>query len=131
MLRLDIYLFQFFFESLKCRKFRIVVAIIFSLCNENLSTFLTRLQKLFNTGYGQTGSKAHLPAFLQFLSNFNETCSISLSFRGRLNRALRSDLTPLHSAHFALHSAHFAPVFQLFCFSRFSRFLYSTFGVRA
>ena len=38
--------------------------------------------------------------FLQFLSNFNETLSISLFFRGRLNRALRSDLTPLHSAHF-------------------------------
>ena len=35
--------------------------------------------------------------FLQFLSNFNETLSISLFFQGRLNRALRSDLTPLHS----------------------------------
>jgi hypothetical protein len=38
--------------------------------------------------------------FLQFLINFNETLSISLSFRGRFNRALRSDLTPMHSAHF-------------------------------
>ena len=40
---------------------------------------------------------AHL---LCFLTIFNETRSISLSFRGRLNRALRSDLTLLHSAHF-------------------------------
>ena len=40
---------------------------------------------------------AHL---LCFLTIFNETRSISLSFRGCLNRALRSDLTPLHSAHF-------------------------------
>ena len=37
----------FFFESLKCRKFQIVVAIIFSFCNENLNSFLSRLQKLF------------------------------------------------------------------------------------
>ena len=53
-------------------------------------------------GYTQTGSKAHLPAFLQFLSNFNETLSKSFFSRG--------------CAHFALHSAHFAPVSQLFLF---------------
>ena len=34
-------------ESIKCRKFQIVVAIIFLLCHENLNTFLTRLRKLF------------------------------------------------------------------------------------
>ena len=33
--------------------------------------------------------------FLQFLSKFNETLSISLFFRGRLNRALKSELTQL------------------------------------
>ena len=52
---------------------------------------------------GDTGKQAlkHICLqFLQFLSNFNETLSISFFFRGRLNRALRSDLTPLHSAHF-------------------------------
>ena len=43
---------------------------------------------------------AHLPAFLQFLSNFNETLSKSFFSRACLNRAHRSDLTPLHSAHF-------------------------------
>ena len=31
--------------------------------------------------------------FLQFLSNFNETLSISLFFQGRLNRAIKSELT--------------------------------------
>ena len=47
----------------------------------------------------KAGGVIWLP-FLQFLSNFNETLSISSFFRGHLNRALRSDLTPLHSAHF-------------------------------
>ena len=55
--------------------------------------------------------------FFQFLTNFNEILSISVFFQGRLNRAIRSDLTLLQSAHFVLHSAHFALVFQLFCFS--------------
>ena len=64
---------------------------------------------LFKRGYGQTGSEAHLPAFLQFSTNFSETLSKCFFFRGSLNRAIRSDLTLLHSAHFALHSAHFAP----------------------
>ena len=40
----------FFFEFLKCRKFQIVVAKIFPLCNENLNSFLTRLWKLFKGG---------------------------------------------------------------------------------
>ena len=40
----------FFFEFSKYRKFPIVVAIIFPLFNENLNTFLIRLQKLFKGG---------------------------------------------------------------------------------
>ena len=39
-----------FFEFVKCRQFPIVPAIIFLLCNENLNSFLTRLQKLFKVG---------------------------------------------------------------------------------
>ena len=39
-----------FFESLKCRKFQIVVAIIILLCDENMNSFLTRLRKLFKGG---------------------------------------------------------------------------------
>ena len=39
-----------FFYSLRYRKFQIVVAIIFSLCNENLNSFLTRLRKLSKGG---------------------------------------------------------------------------------
>ena len=54
--------------------------------------------------------------FLQFLSNFNETLSISLFFRGRLNRALRSDLTPLHSAHFTTAQRGLCTDFQTFLF---------------
>ena len=54
--------------------------------------------------------------FLQFLSNFNETLSISFFFRGRLNRALRSDLTPLHSAHFTTAQRGLCTDFQTFLF---------------
>ena len=35
-----------------------------------------------------------------------------LLFLGGLNGAIKSDLTPLYSAHFALHSAHIALFFQ-------------------
>ena len=35
-----------------------------------------------------------------------------LLFLGSLNGAIKSDLTQLHSAHFALHSAHIALFFQ-------------------
>ena len=41
---------NFFFLSSNCRKFQIVVAIIFPLCNEIFNNFLTRLQKLFKEG---------------------------------------------------------------------------------
>jgi hypothetical protein len=54
---------------------------------------------------------AHL---LCFLTIFYETRSISLSFRGRLNRALRSDLTPLHSAHFTTAQRALCTDFQNF-----------------
>ena len=54
----------------------------------------------FKGDTGKQALKLICLQFLQFLSNFNETLSISFSFWGRLNRALRSDLTPLHSAHF-------------------------------
>ena len=38
----------FFFESENCRKSkRVDRVVIFLICNENLNTFLTRLQKLF------------------------------------------------------------------------------------
>ena len=50
----------------------------------------------------------YLPAFLQFSTDFSETLSKCFSFPGRLNCAIRSDLTLLHSAHFALRNAHFA-----------------------
>ena len=40
----------FFFESLKCRKFRLDIEIILPLCNENLNNFLTRPRKLFKGG---------------------------------------------------------------------------------
>ena len=40
----------FFFEFLGCRKFHIVSAIIFLLCNQNLNSFLTWLQKQFKGG---------------------------------------------------------------------------------
>ena len=56
---------------------------------------------------------AHL---LCFLTIFNETRSISLSFRGCLNRALRSDLTPLHSAHFTTAQRGLCTDFQTFLF---------------
>ena len=49
-------------------------------------------------GKGEMHKKADehiwLP-FLQFLSNFNETLSIRLFFQGRMNRALKSELTQL------------------------------------
>jgi hypothetical protein len=54
--------------------------------------------------------------FLQFFSNFNETLSISFFFRGRLNPALRSDLTPLHSAHFTTAQRGLCTDFQTFLF---------------
>ena len=70
---------------------------------------------------GETGKQALkliCLQFFQFLTYFNEILSISVFFQGCLNCAIRSDLTLLQSAHFALHSPHFAPVFLLFCFSR-------------
>ena len=70
----------------------------------------------FERGYGQTGSEAYLPAFLQFLSNFNETLSISLFFRGRLNHALRFDLIPLQSPHFTTAQRGLCTDFQTFLF---------------
>ena len=63
----------------------------------------------------KAGGVIWLP-FLQFLSNFYETRSISLSFRGRLNRALRSDLTPLHSAHFTTAQRALCTDFPTFLF---------------
>ena len=51
--------------------------------------------------------------FLQFLTYVNEILSISFFFPARLNRAIRFDLTLLHSAHLALQSAHFALFSQL------------------
>ena len=68
---------------------------------------------------GETDKKADgdiwLP-FLQFLSSFNETLSISLFFQGRLNSGLRSDLTPLHSAHFTTAQLTFCTVFLTFLY---------------
>ena len=51
--------------------------------------------------------------FLQFLTYVNEILSISFFFPGCLDRAIRFDLTLLHSAHLALQSAHFALFSQL------------------
>jgi hypothetical protein len=53
--------------------------------------------------------------FLQFLTYFNEIFSISFFFQGRLNSAVKSDLTPLHSAHFALQRT-FCTVYPTFLF---------------
>ena len=61
----------------------------------------------------KAGGVIWLP-FLQFLSNCNETLSISFFFRGRLNPALRSDLTPLHSAHFTTAQRGLCTDFQTF-----------------
>ena len=63
----------------------------------------------------KAGGVIWLP-FLQFLSNFNETLSISLFFRGRLNHALRFDLIPLHSAHFTTAQRGLCTDFQTFLF---------------
>ena len=53
------------------------------------------LQKILKGAMDKkAGGVIWLP-FLQFLSNFKETLSISFFFRGRLNRVLRSDLTSL------------------------------------
>ena len=45
-----------------------------------------------------------------------------LLFLGHLNDAIKSDLTPLLSAHFALYSAHFALFFQLSLHLRTKKF---------
>ena len=63
----------------------------------------------------KAGGDIWLP-FLQFLSNFNETLSISLFFQGRFNRALRSDLTPLHSTHFTTAQRALCTDFPTFLF---------------
>ena len=63
----------------------------------------------------KAGGVIWLP-FLQFLSNFNKTLSISLFFQGRLNSGLRSDLTPLHSAHFTTAQRGLCTDFQTFLF---------------
>ena len=75
------------------------------------------LTKIFLKGAmdKKAGGDIWLP-FLQFLSNFNETLSISSFFRGRLNRALRSDLTPLHIAHFTTAQRGLCTHFQTFLF---------------
>jgi hypothetical protein len=52
---------------------------------------------------------AHL---LCFSTVFSEILSISIFFRGRLNGAIKSDLTLLHSAQLALHSFFNFLVFQ-------------------
>ena len=56
---------------------------------------------------------AHL---LCFSTIFSEIRSTSVFFRGRLNGAVKSDLTLQHSAHFALHSTRSELVFPHFCF---------------
>ena len=59
-------------------------------------------------GYGQTGSKAYLPAFLQFLTDYIEIFSKSFFFKGLLNDTIKFDIILRHSTHFALQSAHFS-----------------------
>jgi hypothetical protein len=81
--------------------------------NHLLLRLISTLIKL-ERGYGQTGSKAHLPAFFQFSTEFIEIFRKCFSFQGSLNDAIKSDLTLLYSAHFALGSAHFALFFRLF-----------------
>ena len=88
---------------------------ISALLESEMSFFLKR-------GYGQTGSKAYLPAFFQFSTNYIDIFSKCFFFLGRLNSAIKSDLTPLHSAHFSLHSAHFALFFQLYLHLKTKKF---------
>ena len=60
---------------------------------------------------GDTGKQAlkHIcQRFFNFQPIFLKLSANASFFWGGLNRAIRSDLTLLHSAHFALHSAHFA-----------------------
>jgi hypothetical protein len=70
------------------------------------------LRRNVKRGYGQTGSKAYLPAFLQFLTDYIEIFSKCFFFEGPLIDTIKSDLILLHSAHFALQSAHFALFFH-------------------
>ena len=74
---------------------------------------LLELGIVIERGCGQTGSKAYLPAFFQFLTDCIEIFSKCFFFQARLNGTIKSDLTLLHSAHFTLHIAHFALFFQL------------------
>ena len=46
-------------------------------------------------GFGQTGSEAYLPAFFQFLSDSNETCSKCFFCTSGLNETVKSELTLL------------------------------------
>ena len=70
----------------------------------------------FKGDTGKQALKLICLQFLQFLSNFNETLSISFSFQGRLNRVLRSDLTLLHSAHFTTAQRALCTDFATFLF---------------
>ena len=78
------------------------------------------LLEISKRGYGQTGSKAHLPASFQFSTEFIEIFRKCFSFQGSLNDAIKSDLTLLYSAHFALGSTHIALFFHLFWLKFFS-----------
>ena len=51
---------------------------------------------LAKRGYVQTGSKAHLPAFLQFSTYFSGTLIKRFFFGGRLNDAFKFELKLLH-----------------------------------
>ena len=69
-------------------------------------------RKIFQVLKGDTGKQAlkHIcQRFFNFQPIFLKLSANASFFWGSLNRAIRSDLTLLHSAHFALHSAHFAP----------------------
>jgi hypothetical protein len=54
--------------------------------------------------------------FLCFSTYFSEIFSISFFFRGRLNGAVKSDLTLLHRCTFCTAQRTFCTVFQTFLF---------------
>ena len=74
----------------KCRKFQIVVAIVFPLCNENLNTFLTRIWKLFKgRNYSPVVEKVDIYAIQSLMHNVSSEASVK--FGSIKHRGLKSD----------------------------------------